>query len=295
MVPWFFNVVAALCCLFVGTVTACGGHSSIRCSPELAYHCYHDLSMKFVIDPLIPASPDSHEFFVSFCATAKEFPLHCQCKFFYSGCFESEKRQFRLHEQGYDFLQFMSTKLDICISPAFLHGCVDFSILRKCGLERPHAAQPLREFRKQSYALVEEFTACINRALEKCDNATDAANLDVVKLMLTATSNLNWFDEDAEPEVTTPVATTTKSTEAPSTTEYTEPSTEATTARATTPEATTVKTTPRDQTSTSAATTMEAFTATAHTPDATKAPYNTASTTNALGALVLVALGLLKI
>ncbi|XP_065295288.1 uncharacterized protein [Dermacentor albipictus] len=332
MAPRFFNVVAALCCLLVGTVTACGspgttssstsfnchgdaeisstasqaatspaptrepttqgplpwhdGNSrSSRCSPELAYLCYHELSMKFVIDRWIPQPSESDELFLPFCLTPEEFPLHPQCKFFYSGCFESEKRQFRLHEQGYDFLQFMSTKLDICISPGFLHQCLDASVLRNCALKRPRAAQHLRDFRKESFALVEEFSACINRALEKCDNATDAENLDIVKLVLTATSNLNWFDEDAEPELTTPVPTTSQSTEVPSTTKYTEASTEVTT----------VNTTPQDQTSTSSATTVEAFTATTQTPAATQAPHSSAPTTKALGVLVLVALVLLMI
>ncbi|KAL1469928.1 hypothetical protein MTO96_024755 [Rhipicephalus appendiculatus] len=78
----------------------------------------------------------------------------------------------------------------------------------------------LRDFRKQSYALVEDFTACVDRALEKCDNHTEAENLNFVKLVLTATSNLNWFDEDAEPEPTTTAATTTTSTEAPSTSKW---------------------------------------------------------------------------
>nr|XP_054925261.1 uncharacterized protein LOC126527858 isoform X2 [Dermacentor andersoni] len=332
MAPRFFNVVAALCCLLVGTVTACGfpgatssstssnchgdaaisstasqttaspastrqtttqgpvplhgGNSrSSRCSPELAYLCYHELSMKFVIDRWIPHPRESDELFLPFCHKPEDFPLHPQCKFFYSGCFESEKRQFRLHEQGYDFLQFMSTKLDICVSPIYLDHCVDLPVLRKCALKRPRAAQPLRDFRKQSFALVEQFSACVNKSVEKCDNATDAENLDIVKSVLFATSYLNWFEGDAEPEPTTPPVSTSQSTEAPSTTKYTEASTEVMT----------VNTTPQEQTSTSSATTVETFTATAQTPAATKAPHRSAPTTKPQGVFVVAALGLLRI
>ncbi|XP_075526305.1 uncharacterized protein LOC142558023 [Dermacentor variabilis] len=286
MAPRFFYVVAALCCLFVGTVIASDGDSkSGWCSPELAYHCYHELSLKFVIDCWISAPRKSHNLSLPFCHKPEEFRRHPPCKFFYSGCLESEKQQFRRHEQGYDFVHSMITKLDVSDSPVFLHHCVDFSVLRKCAIKRPRAAQRLRDFRKQSFALVERFSACVNKSVEKCDNAKDAENLGIVKSVLSATSNLNWFDGDAEPEPTTPPVTTAKSTEAPSTTKYTEASTEARTAN----------TTPQEQTSTSSATTVEAFTATAQTPAATKAPHNSAPATKALGVLVLVALGLLMI
>ncbi|KAH7975688.1 hypothetical protein HPB52_004465 [Rhipicephalus sanguineus] len=265
--------------------------TSIRCSPELAYHCYHDVSMKVVVDHWIPASKDDPKF-MPICTSCKELPLESKCKYFYSGCFESEKRQFRWHEQGYSYLQFFSTRLSSCITPGFLHLCVDFKVLKQCGLERPHEALRLRDFRKQSYALVEDFAACVDRALEKCDNDTQAENLNFVKLVLAATSNLNWFDEDAEPEPTTTAATTTTSTEAATTEKTTEASTEHTTEASTTPKITTVSTQSHEQTSTPAATTEA--TATAHTPVFTKGPYNAAPTVNALGALGLVTLALLQ-
>nr|XP_037272814.1 uncharacterized protein LOC119164703 [Rhipicephalus microplus] len=119
------------------------------------------------------------------------------------------KRQFRLHEQGYDYLRFFSRRLDSCITPYFLHICVDINELKNCALERPHVSQRLRDFRKQSYALVEDFTACVDRALERCDNDTEADNLNFVKLVLTATSNLNWFDEGHRARVYHDSATTT--------------------------------------------------------------------------------------
>lgn len=188
------------------------------------------------------------------------------------------------------------------MTPGFLHGCLDFDVLEKCYLVRPHAAQRLRDFRKQSYSLVENFTACTDRALEKCDNASEAENLNVVKLVLAATSNLNWFDENAEPEPTTTVPTT--STKAPSTSRYTQTTTERTTeARTeystkewtTSPEVTTVSTKPHDPTHTSAATTEATSTATTHIPDYTKEHHNAAPTMNAFGSLVLVAAALHRI
>ncbi|XP_072140349.1 uncharacterized protein [Dermacentor andersoni] len=179
----------------------------------------------------------------------------------------------------------MITTPDIDVSPVFLHHCVDVSVLRKCALKRPRADQRLRYFRKQSFALVEQFSACVNKSVEKCDNATDAENLDIVKSVLFATSYLNWFEGDAEPEPTTPPVSTSQSTEAPSTTKYTEASTEVMT----------VNTTPQEQTSTSSATTVETFTATAQTPAATKAPHRSAPTTKPQGVFVVAALGLLRI
>ncbi|XP_075560385.1 uncharacterized protein LOC142592694 isoform X2 [Dermacentor variabilis] len=241
--------------------------------------------MKFVIDCWISPPRKSHKLSLPFCHKPQEFRLHPRCKFLYSGCLESEKQQFRRHEQGYDFLQSMSTKLDICASSVFLQHCVDVSVLKKCALERPRAAQRLCDFRKQTFELVKQFSACVNKSVEKCDNATHAKNLGIVKSVLTATSNLNWFDGDAEPEPTTPPVSTAKSTEAPWTTKYTEASTEATT----------VNTASQEQTSTSSAATVEAFTATAQTPAATKAPHRSAPTTKPQGVLVVAALGLLKI
>ncbi|XP_065295289.1 uncharacterized protein [Dermacentor albipictus] len=389
MAPRFFNVVAALCCLFVGTVIASGipGATSSNtsskshvasvsrssasqtaspaptsetasqgplprhdsdsksgwCIPEVAYHCYHELSMKFIIECWISAPRKSHNFALFFCHKPEEFRLHTRCKFLYSGCLESEKQQFLRHEQGYNFLHSMITNRDVRVSPVFLRHCVDVSVLRKCALKKPRAAQRLRDFRKETFALVERFSACVNKSVEKCVNATDAENLDIVKSVLTATRNLNWFDGDAEPEPTPPPVTTVKSTEAPSTTNYTEASTQVTTVNTTAQEhmstssattvetftataqttaatkappvstsqstevpsttkyteastqVTTVNTTPQEHTSTSSATSVETFTVTAQTPAATKAPHSSAPATNALGVLVLVALGLLKI
>ncbi|XP_037272814.2 uncharacterized protein LOC119164703 [Rhipicephalus microplus] len=289
----FSGIIVALCCLSVGSVNArekSSAATSSRCSPELAYHCYHDVSMKVVIDHWVPESRDDPQF-MPICTSCKELPLQPECKYYYSGCFESEKRQFRLHEQGYDYLRFFSRRLDSCITPYFLHICVDFNELKNCALERPHVSQRLRDFRKQSYALVEDFTACVDRALERCDNDTEADNLNFVKLVLTATSNLNWFDEDTEPESTTTSATTTTSTDVPSTSRYTKMTTKETATSGTT--AASLQS--HEPTSTPVATTETGFTATANTPEFTKAPYNAAPSVNAIGALVLVTVALLQV
>ncbi|XP_077495156.1 uncharacterized protein LOC144106268 [Amblyomma americanum] len=273
------------CILFKGVV------SSVRCSVDLAYECYHDVSKQFVVDRLLPEYPDGKQIFDTLCARKEELPLDPKCKLFYSGCFGNDKRRFRIHEIGYDFLRRLSIDMETCLAPGFLHICLNADVINKCVVERPHAAQSLYNFRKKSYAMIEDVSYCVKKAVEKCDNVTNAEHLNTVKLALDAATQLNWFDETVEVEPTTP--STTQATTP--TTPPTEASTEATTeAPTTTPEPTTEPTTkPTHESTTESSST--ATSTTEHSKDHTEGPYSGASAVNAFGAIGLVAAALLRI
>ncbi|XP_077495921.1 uncharacterized protein LOC144106847 isoform X2 [Amblyomma americanum] len=287
-------LVVSLCSLFTGVVTAKGGFRTTHCNIEKAYHCYHNVSKTFVTDRLLPAYPDDGSVFGDICAKKEQFLLRSKCKDFYSGCFENDKRRFQIQEQGYAFLQRFSTDLITCSAPGFLRICVDTDVMKKCTLERPREYEDLYVFRKKSYALIQDLTACVEKAVAKCDNI-QAERINTLNLVLIAASELNWFDDAVEPEPTTDAPTTVDTTEGTSSTGLNDESvaTSAGTAESTkgwepTSEASSVDTSAEHSTTPSEAAT-EAVTAN------TMGPHSGASNVNAIGVLFFLILGLLRL
>uniref|UniRef100_A0A023G5Z3 Putative lpxtg-motif cell wall anchor domain-containing protein n=1 Tax=Amblyomma triste TaxID=251400 RepID=A0A023G5Z3_AMBTT len=269
------NLVAALYVVFGGALAAEGSFNSVRCSADLAYHCYHNLSKQFVVDRLLPEYPDGKEIFESFCARDKDMPLKPKCKYFYSGCLENEKQKFHIHELGYDFLRRLSIDMETCLAPTFLHICLDADAIKNCFVERPHEAQSLYNFRKKSYGMIEDVSYCVKKALEKCESEGHAQNLNTVHLALDAATQLNWFDETVEVEPTTPSTTKATTTTTLPSEASTEVTTETTTVSKTTEEVTTTTKPTKEPTSESSTESSATQThTTEHSKEYSEGPYS---------------------
>ncbi|KAK8782345.1 hypothetical protein V5799_016312 [Amblyomma americanum] len=166
--------------------------------------------------------------------------------------------------------------------------------MKKCTLERPREYEDLYVFRKKSYALIRDLTACVEKAVAKCDDI-QAERINTLNLVLIAASELNWFDDAVEPEPTTVATTTVVMTEATSSTGLNDESvaTSAGTAESTkgwepTTEASSADTSAEHSTTPSEAAT-EAVTANA------TGPHSGAANANAIGTLFFLTLGLLRL